>query len=212
MIVSRQLLFRHALACFLSTHTQYNVVQEFNCCNEINFSEKFNQVVFIIDADLDDTDIKTIVDVARRDENKVVILGHVGFKKRLVELMTFMADGYLTSDLAGHEFSALLEKVEKNDTVISDSLVSEMVNRLAGRSKDGILEKINTLLTQREKEILKFLIVGATNNQIAKRLVISVNTVKNHVHNILEKLGIDNRTQIVSLTLNPEFLSSRMIV
>lgn len=203
VIISRQVLFRHALACFLSSYTEYNVTGEFSCCNEMNFSEQVNRVVFIIDAELEDTDIETIVDYARANHNKVIILGNVNFRKRLVELMTFMADGYLTSDLSDREFSALLEKVEKGDTVISDSLVSEMVSRLAGKSKDDILEKINTLLTLREKEILKFLVAGATNNQIAKRLVISVYTVKNHVHNILEKLGLDNRTQLVSLALNP---------
>ena len=54
-------------------------------------------------------------------------------------------------------------------------------------------------LTPRELEVLQEVATDATNHEIADRLFISENTVRNHVHNILEKLGISNRREAISL-------------
>ena len=54
-------------------------------------------------------------------------------------------------------------------------------------------------LTARELEVLRVLATDTTNHEIADRLFISENTVRNHVHNILEKLGISNRRDAISL-------------
>jgi ATP/maltotriose-dependent transcriptional regulator MalT len=52
-------------------------------------------------------------------------------------------------------------------------------------------------LTGREREVLGLLIAGASNREIARRLVLSVNTVKRHVYNICGKLGVQNRMQAI---------------
>jgi LuxR family maltose regulon positive regulatory protein len=53
-------------------------------------------------------------------------------------------------------------------------------------------------LTQREREVLRLLLAGASNRQIAQRLVLSVNTVKRHVYNLCGKLGLQSRTQVIA--------------
>ena len=52
-------------------------------------------------------------------------------------------------------------------------------------------------LTGREREVLRLLLEGASNREIARRLVLSVNTVKRHVYNICGKLGVQSRTQAI---------------
>jgi ATP/maltotriose-dependent transcriptional regulator MalT len=52
-------------------------------------------------------------------------------------------------------------------------------------------------LTEREREVLRLLLEGASNREIAHRLVLSVNTVKRHVYNICGKLGVQSRTQAI---------------
>jgi len=53
-------------------------------------------------------------------------------------------------------------------------------------------------LTEREREVLRLLLAGASNREIARRLVLSVNTVKRHVHNLCGKLGVQSRTQAIA--------------
>jgi RNA polymerase sigma factor (sigma-70 family) len=52
-------------------------------------------------------------------------------------------------------------------------------------------------LTEREREVLRLLLEGESNREIARRLVLSVNTVKRHVYNICGKLGVQSRTQAI---------------
>jgi two-component system nitrate/nitrite response regulator NarL len=61
-------------------------------------------------------------------------------------------------------------------------------------------------LTDRELEVLAHLVAGATNRQIAEYLVISENTVKIHVHNIFEKLKLDNRREVAKFANLPGLL------
>ncbi len=53
-------------------------------------------------------------------------------------------------------------------------------------------------LTERESEVLHLLSAGASNREIARRLVVSVNTAKRHVYNICSKLGVQSRTQAIA--------------
>ena len=64
-----------------------------------------------------------------------------------------------------------------------------------GGSSDEWLNVIFETLSDRETEVVAFLMVGATNREIARRLRISHNTVKTHVNSIFNKLGVQNRTQ-----------------
>ncbi len=203
VIVSRQALLRRALACLLISRLRYGEVKEYGSGGEIGLSSGITgHSIYIVDAELPDAEIGEIINLASSSHDKAIIFGSSYSKGRLVELMVLKADGYFTTDLPEAELQVFLEKVWQGGPVIADNLIPEMVNKLSDTAKGGIEDKnAYSLLTPREKEILKLLAAGSTNDQIAKKLVISIYTVKNHVHNILEKLGITNRTQLVSFAL-----------
>ena len=66
--------------------------------------------------------------------------------------------------------------------------------------------KNNLNLTDREIEIVKYIIDGDTNNEIAKKLYIQTNTIKKHIYNIYNKLGVSSRTQLLQLISNKNLL------
>jgi DNA-binding NarL/FixJ family response regulator len=72
----------------------------------------------------------------------------------------------------------------------------------AGKPTTGV-----EALTRREREVLALLGEGLTNDEIAARLVVSPNTAKVHVHNVLSKLGVKRRTQAVRLARDLQHLS-----
>jgi len=200
-IVSREALLRHSLACLLSSFPGCREVAEYKAAQEVlNRAKPITDSILILDAGLPEHDISAVIDFARQGQNRIILLSSGTDKKRLVGLMPLKADGYITTRITSGEFFALLDKVKTaGETVIDESLVSEMAKHLsaapAGFAGAGAGLDI---LTPREVEVLRLLAVGYTNRQIAKKLVISVYTVKNHVHSILDKLDLDNRTRLTS--------------
>jgi DNA-binding NarL/FixJ family response regulator len=63
-----------------------------------------------------------------------------------------------------------------------------------------------TLLTQREEEVLRLVAEGLTNKEIAQRLIVTENTVKTHVTSLFNKLGVDSRARAVGLAANEGLL------
>ena len=64
--------------------------------------------------------------------------------------------------------------------------------------EEGTAATYDSILSERELEVLKLMAEGLSNQQIADRLIISLSTTKNHVHNIIEKLNVQGRTQAVT--------------
>lgn len=213
-IISPQPLLRHALACLLSVTKQYGTVEEYGDWNEIiQVQRELRDYLCFIDAELPDKHIAEIMTLLGNNTNKFIIFGCLSNKDRVVELVTLRADGYISMDLSETDFFRVLNKVSSSTgTVISDNLVSELVDRLAVISDSNINNSQGYIeLTPRENEILKLLASGFTNNDIAKRLVISVYTVKNHVHNIFDKVGVANRAQLVAFALTKGLVSGETL-
>jgi len=77
--------------------------------------------------------------------------------------------------------------------VCSPRVAGALLRRIAALATDGRSDRVPAHLTNREREIMGLIDEGLSNKEIAKRLRIEVATVKNHVHNILEKLQVHRR-------------------
>lgn len=103
------------------------------------------------------------------------------------------AISYIIKDVKMEELADAIRKAAHNEPVLHSAVASRVIQELRG----GTLEEINPFseLTSREMDVLKLIAQGLSNHEIAEQLVISENTVKGHVSNILSKLQLADRTQ-----------------
>jgi len=123
------------------------------------------------------------------------------------------AVGYLLKNIPIAKLITILQAVENGEAALSRRMTARIVEefRQIGKSRQ-VSDQNEQLLTVREAEILRLLGTGATNQVIADQLVISVNTVKVHVHNILEKLNLRNRREAEQFARRHDFgLASRSV-
>ena len=114
----------------------------------------------------------------------------------LFEAIKAGASGYLLKDLPGEEVADAIRRVHDGQAIIPPGMAATLLTEFTRLSQDP--EPISgsaPLLTDREVEVLRLVARGRANREIADELVISENTVKNHVRNILEKLHLHSRVE-----------------
>jgi DNA-binding NarL/FixJ family response regulator len=124
----------------------------------------------------------------------VVILTQPQSTEAILPILQAGARGYLSVNLSSQEFVQALLMLAKGDIVVSQEMAHEVKVELAAdqavKSKDDI--------SGREQEVLQLVCQGATNREIAERLIVSEHTVKVHLRHILNKLNLRNRQQVAA--------------
>jgi DNA-binding NarL/FixJ family response regulator len=118
----------------------------------------------------------------------VVMLTASELDEHLYEAMRLGAAGYLLKSLDATELFALLAGVARGEAALTRAMAARLLKSYSRRTG-------TPTLTERELEVLRLVARCASNPQIAEQLRITVNTVKVHLRNILDKLQVDNRTQ-----------------
>jgi two-component system nitrate/nitrite response regulator NarL len=131
---------------------------------------------------------------------KVLVLGVEEGEEQALALLRAGARGYLFRDQSFAELRDAILEVAAGATVCTPRISHLLFSRLAELGRERRRgERLEVLeLTSREIEILRLIAEGLKNQEIAKRLYLSVHTVKNHVHNILERLGVKSRWSAVT--------------
>ena len=116
------------------------------------------------------------------------------------------ASGYLLKDSSIDEVAQAIRVVADGQSLISPSLAIKLLDEFKQMSRSDRQQVPSPRLTDRELEVLKLVAQGLNNREIAKRLFISENTVKNHVRNILEKLQLHSRMEAVMYAVREKLL------
>jgi two-component system nitrate/nitrite response regulator NarL len=105
------------------------------------------------------------------------------------------AAGFASSDESLEDLVATIASVARGEAACSPRIATKLLRHLAASAKHGT-RPLDHSLTARELEVAALLADGMTNKEIARGLSIEVATVKNHVHHILEKLGVHRRRDV----------------
>jgi len=122
---------------------------------------------------------------------------------QVVEALQLGARGIVLKDLAGHLLPKAIRTVMSGQYWVGHGGVSDLVKALRdfmAREEEGARKKTFGL-TPRELEIIGAIVSGYTNKDIAQRFAISADTVKRHLTNIFDKLGVSNRLELALFAL-----------
>jgi DNA-binding NarL/FixJ family response regulator len=130
---------------------------------------------------------------------KILMLTISDDEADLYEAIKAGASGYLLKEIPIEEVADAIRSVWAGQSRISPSMASKLLTEFAAMSKasDEKPQMPAPKLTDREMEVLRLVAQGLNNRDIAGRLFISENTVKNHIRNILEKLHLHSRMEAV---------------
>ncbi len=103
--------------------------------------------------------------------------------------------GYVTREGSIEDVVAAVEAVARGEVLCSPRMAASLFQRVATLALERSPASIESRLTNRELEILDLIDQGLSNKEIARRLTIELSTVKNHVHNILDKLNVSRRAE-----------------
>lgn len=135
---------------------------------------------------------------AELPEVKVVIVTVSDDEEDLFEAIKSGAQGYLLKKLKADVFFDLIRGVSEGEAPISPRMASKMLEEFSRQPIGARSPHEQAGLTERELEVLGLVAKGKTNKEIAGGLIVSESTVKYHLRNILDKLHLENRAQVVA--------------
>ena len=139
-----------------------------------------------------------------RPSMAVIVLTASPSEHLMVSAVEAGVSGFLSKTRSLAEVTSAVRAAAVGEAVISPEMLARLLPRLGGTGRVGA-----ATLTEREREILGLIAQGLSNAAIAERLVVSVNTVRNHVANLLAKLGARSKLEALSIAIREGLLPDR---
>jgi DNA-binding NarL/FixJ family response regulator len=197
LIVDDQTLFRTGLASLLAGDERIDIVgQAIDGADAVKQAIKLKPEVVLMDIKMPNTDgIEATRQIVEAIPGiKVLILTTFETDSQVIQALKAGASGYVLKDSSAAAIVSSIVAVMSGERVMASAVANRVLEMLTGTATP---KEFYDGLTNREIEILKLLANGMANKQIAYRLKISEKTVRNHVSNMYQKLGIYDRSQAV---------------
>jgi DNA-binding NarL/FixJ family response regulator len=157
--------------------------------------------VALIDIGMPDKDGIEVTQALRQDAPgvKVIILGMIDLTEEIMACIEAGAAGYVLKEASFDYLVKIIRSVHRGESFCSPQMTASLFTRVAELASESMpkIPPDSIKLTGRELEIVALIAEGLTNKEIALRLFIETQTVKNHIHNILDKLQLHNRLEAV---------------
>jgi DNA-binding NarL/FixJ family response regulator len=199
LIVDDHILFREGLAAIIGSEPDIEVAGLAGCVAEaVEMAQALQPDIILMDFGLPDgTGANATQEILKvLPETKIIFLTVFEDDQNLFAAIRSGAKGYLLKNMRPAKLVAALRSVYQGESAISRTMTLRLMEELSrtkesGRVGDSTLAK----LTNRELEVLQEIAGGSTNQEISRRLFLSENTVKHHIHAILDKLNVTDRRE-----------------
>jgi DNA-binding NarL/FixJ family response regulator len=195
MIVDDHEVVRMGLRAALEVEADFTVVAEAGTGKEaIERARAHQPDIVLMDVRMDGMDgIEACREIrSELPQTRVLMLTSYAEEETVVAALLAGAAGYVLKNVARARLLEALRSVARGESLLDSKVTKGVLEKLvAGQAKGGADDD----LTAREREVLILIAEGATNKEIAAKLVVSENTARNHVSHILGKLGFNRRSE-----------------
>jgi DNA-binding NarL/FixJ family response regulator len=196
LIVDDHEVVRNGIRAFLETLKEFQVVGEAASGEEaVKLVQDLIPDVVLMDLIMPGMDgIETTREVRKiSPRTQVVVLTSYHEDEHIFPALKAGAISYVLKDMKMEKLAETIQRAVNNEVTLHPLVAARVLRNLRGDSEE---ESFYADLTDREQDVLRLIANGLSNSQIAEQLVISENTVKGHVSNILSKLHLADRTQV----------------
>lgn len=196
----------HTLLSFYSDdcYLQFKIVGEATSCDQaIKLAIEQKPALILLDVQLDlklpeESGLKVLMDLKKLDyHGRVLILSAHREDELVFRAMQLGARGYVAKDRIGSQLYDAISTVMHDEIFLPPDIATRffrIFHFYSGRSLQG---ETNIHLTDREQEVLNWLIKGASNEEISRYLHVTIATIKAHLTSVFDKLGVVSRTQAI---------------
>ena len=135
-------------------------------------------------------------------QTKVIILSMHSHDRYISELFGLGASGYLLKSSTGTDIIKAIHAALKNETYLSPSISHKVIEDYISLKKKSPQEDLYNRLSNREREVFQMIAEGRSTKEISQILYISPSTIKTHRSNIMEKLKMDNISQLIQFAIH----------
>jgi DNA-binding NarL/FixJ family response regulator len=201
LIVDDQSLVRQGLQAMLELESDLQIVGSAdNGKVAIEQVELLHPDIVLMDVRMPEMDGReaTLRICEQFPEVKVIVLSTFDDDQYITDSIHAGAKGYLLKDMPVDELAQIIRLVNRGYTHLAPGLMEKLMNGspvVEVEQSEQILKEL-TQVTPREKDVLKLIVQGLTNRDIAQHLHVSEGTVKSHVSHLLNRLNLRNRAQL----------------
>ena len=199
LVVDDHTLVRQAIVNFLSEDQLIEVVGEAsNGFEAVSQARELQPDVILMDLAMPGMDgiAATRIIKGELPNTQIILLSDSNENEDILKAVRAGARGYILKQADGASLTQQIKQVFSGKVALAEELLSKLLSGLAQDSHSSVSPSVPQPLTQREKEVLELIAHGMTNKDIALALIISGNTVRSHVRSVMQKLELENRTQL----------------
>jgi DNA-binding NarL/FixJ family response regulator len=209
LMADDHVIFRQGVRKLLEDEDDISIVGEAANGNEcVLMMSKVKPDILLLDLNMPDKDGLTVLQELNFDSlpTQVIVLTATEDNREAVRAMRLGARGIVLKRSAGDLLVKSIRQVNGGEIWLDNRITADVIKAFAKSSEGGA--KRDKLLSDRESQIMRLVAQGQRNKEIGQNLFISEQTVKNHVHNIFDKLGVSDRLELALYAIHHHLIET----